>query len=136
VRKAEEGRKRRFGISIPEALAKDLDRLAEAFSTDRSRLVDQAIRAFVQEHRHHLAPHECLGLFVVVALSGRSRMVDLLEDFRDVIQGYNHLHARGYCIEIVVVSGHSERIKALHTALLEAEGCSVRYVPLAHESCR
>ncbi|RLI07373.1 CopG family transcriptional regulator [Candidatus Bathyarchaeota archaeon] len=128
------GRKRRFGISIPEALARDLDELAEALSTDRSRLVGQAIRAFIQEHKHHVAPHFCLGLFVVVAFPGRSRMPELLEEFRDVVQGYNHFHTGGYCIEVVVVSGFSERIKALHTALLEAEGCSVRYLPLAHRS--
>ena len=126
------GRKRRFGISVPEELAQDLDRLAEALSADRSRLVNEALRAFIEDHRHHLAPHECTGLLIVVAAPGSSRVPDLLEDFRDVVQGYNHFHASGLCIEVLFVSGPSSRVRALHGAVLRAPGCSVRYVPVGH----
>ena len=129
------GRKRRFGISIPEPIARDLDRLAEALSLDRSKLVRQAIAAFIQEHKHHLVPHECLGLMVVVTVPGCFKMADLLEEFRDVVRGYNHFHARGYCIEVAVVIGPSERIRDMH-GILSAKECSVRYIPLAHEAAR
>jgi len=126
------GRKRRFGVSVPEDLAGALDRLAEALSADRSRLVSEALRAFVEDHEHHLAPHECTGLLIVVAASGRSKVPSLLEEFRDVIQGYNHFHTRGLCVEVIFVSGPSARVSALHGAVLKEPGCSVRYVPVGH----
>ncbi|RLI12972.1 CopG family transcriptional regulator [Candidatus Bathyarchaeota archaeon] len=129
---ASEKRKRRFGISVPEELANDLDKLAEALEADRSRLVNEALRAFIQDHKHHLTPHECTGLLIVVASPGCSRIPDLLEAYRDVVQGYNHFHAGGCCIEVVLVSGPSARVRALHGAALKAPGCSVRYVPVAH----
>ena len=126
------GRKRRFGISVPEDLAEALDRLAEALSADRSRLVSEALRAFMEDHKHHLVPHECTGLLIVVAAPGRSKVPSLLEEFRDVVQGYNHFHTPGFCIEVLFVSGPSARVSALHGAVLKEPSCSVRYVPVGH----
>ena len=126
-------RKKRFGVSVPESLAEDLDRLAEALGADRSSLVKEAIRAFVQEHKHHLVPHECTGVLILVVLPGCSGTPSLLREFGDVVQGYSHFHTRGLCIEVVLVSGPSARVKALHAALMKLPGYTVRYVPIAHE---
>ena len=124
--------KRRFGISIPEGMAKDLDELASKLETDRSSIVCEAIRAYIHDHLHYLTPHKCMGVLVIFSHIGENsyrKFFKIIEKYRDVIVSYTHLHVDEKCIEVLVLSGSSERIQKLHREFIVI-GCKARYLPL------
>ncbi len=122
--------KRRFGISIPEELAKYLDILADILRTDRSRLVCEALEKYIHDHMDYIAPHECYGVMTIAGLTNSAQLMEIIEENRDVICGYTHTHTKGECIELIIVSGPSSRIAELHRRFLEIPKCRVRYMPV------
>ncbi len=124
-------RKRRFGVSVPADLAGDLDRLAEMLGVDRSRLVEQALRSHVHDYLYLLVPHSCMGILVVTRTPGASmeEFFRVVAEYRDVIRIYSHLHVEEACVETMIVSGSSERIRGLYRRLEEV-GYHARYIPL------
>ncbi len=122
-------RRRRFGVSVPEELAASLDALASKLGRDRSSLVAEALRTFIHDHIHLLEPHRCAG--VVVAWSrGGDGLRQKLEEYMDIVKGHMHTHIGGYCVNILVVEGDSERIASLAKDLSSIPGCVARYIPL------
>lgn len=124
--------KRRFGISIPEEIAKDLDELASKLETDRSSIVSEAIRTYVHDHLHYLTPHKCMGLLIIFSQKGEKsyrKFFKIIEKYRDVIASYTHLHIDEKCIEVLVLSGSSGKIRDLHREFTVI-GCKARYLPL------
>ncbi len=125
--------KRRFGISIPEEVARDLDNLAEKLNTDRSKIVCEAVRLYIRDHIHYLFPHECRG--VITLVSEDLNPLKVVEEYRDVIMEFSHIHVEKICINSLIVSGSSIRIAELHKRLLEI--CKdVRFIPLNCERCQ
>ncbi|MCE4599163.1 MAG: CopG family ribbon-helix-helix protein [Desulfurococcales archaeon] len=122
--------KRRFGISIPEAMASDLDRLASRLGIDRSKLVERAIKAFLDDYTHLMVPHTCSGILILSCDDVDEKIVSrVIEEYRDIASARLHTHVEARCIETLVVYGDSSRIAEIHSAL-EKAGCNVRYVPL------
>ncbi len=118
---------RRFGISIPEDLAEILDSLAERLGVPRSEIVREALRMYFREHAHYITKHRCYGIITVV--SEGFRHLSTVEDFKDIVNTFSHIHIDEYCINSFVVSGDSEKIAELHKELLKV--CrDVRYIPL------
>ncbi len=125
-------RKRRFGISIPEEVAISLDFLAERLNIDRSKLVCEAIKMYIRDHVHYLTPHECYG--VITLISGNSiQLLKVVEEYKDIIKEYTHIHIDEKCINALVVSGPSTKIAELHRRLLDIY-YNVRFIPL--RDCR
>lgn len=122
------GRKRRFGISIPEDVASDLDILAEKLNVDRSKLVCEAIRTYIRDHVHYLSPHECYGVITLIS-NDNIRLLRVIEEFKDIIKEFTHIHIDEKCINALVVSGSSTKIAELHKRLLDIF-YNVRFVPL------
>ncbi len=128
------GGRRRFGISIPESIARDLDELASKLKTDRSSLVCEAIRTYIHDHLHYLIPHRCVGLLIIFSGVGGDRyrgFFKVIEKYRDIIISYTHIHADNRCVDILVLSGSSERIRSLHREFIVI-GCKARYMPLSY----
>ena len=122
--------KRRFGISIPEDMASDLDKLASRLGMDRSRLIERAIRAFLDDYTHLIVPHTCTGILILSCNDKSEKEVaKVIEDYRDIASARVHTHVESRCIETLVVSGNSNRIAEIYSAL-EKAGCSVRYIPM------
>ena len=125
-------RKRRFGISIPEDVANDLDFLAEKLNVDRSKLVCEAIRTYIRDHAHYLSPHECYGVITLIS-DDNIQLLRVIEEFKDIIKEFTHIHIDEKCINALVVSGSSTKIAELHKKLLDIF-YNVRYIPL--RECR
>ncbi len=106
-----------------------LDTLAKKLGTDRSRLIEQALRSFILDHAHYFYPHRCRGVLIVYRENKGIDVIEALEEFRDIVSSYSHHHVDGFCLEMIVVSGNSSRVSKLHRRLAEV-GCRVRYVPL------
>ncbi len=122
------GRKRRFGVSLPEDVASDLDSLAEMLKVDRSKLVSEAVRTYVRDHAHYLIPHECYGVITLIS-NDNMRLLKVIEEFKDIIREFTHVHIEENCVNALVVSGSSEKIAELHRRLLSFFR-NVRFVPL------
>ncbi len=125
-------RKRRFGISIPEDLARDLDRLATITGTDRSSLVVGALREYIHDHLHYLEPHYCMGIMIISGRIDHGRLFKVIEKYRDIIHSYTHNHLGDTCLETIIVAGPSEKIACMHKELAN-DKCRVRYIPLKSE---
>ncbi len=121
-------KKRRFGISIPEDVASDLDVLAEKLNVNRSKLVCEAIRTYIRDHVHYLTPHECYGVITLIS-NDNVQLLKVIEEFKDIIKEFTHIHIDEKCINALVVSGSSTKIAELHKRLLSAF-YNVRFVPL------
>jgi len=123
--------KRRFGISINSDIAMALDEIAKNFGLDRSRLVEEAIRSYIEEYKHFTKKHICRGIFIVRNKGGEPKIDEVFEDYRDIIVSHSHHHIAGECILTVIVYGDSERVTELHKKLLCS--CTTRYIPLPHD---
>ena len=116
---------KRFGVSIPENLAKDLDRLSRILGVSRSEIVREALRAYLSEFSHYLTKHDCCGIIATTS----SGVLKVVEDYKDIINNYTHVHVGDSCVNSFLVSGNSERIAEFHKRLLSV--CEhVRYIPL------
>ncbi len=117
--------KRRFGVSIDEALADALDRLAGRLGVGRSKVVEEAVKAYIGDLGHLLVPHECRGVIVAACPKGLGETV---EEAKGIVEAHLHAHAGGDCIEVLVVNGESKEIARLYSRLLK-KGCTARYLP-------
>ncbi len=124
------GRRRRFGVSVPEELARMLDELARVVNRDRSSLVAEALRVYLHDHQHLLRPHRCAGVIIAWSRSGDVK-AEVLEEYMDIVRGHLHAHLDGYCVNVVLVEGDSERIASLTRRLSSGGRCTARYIPLS-----
>jgi len=127
--------KKRFGIAVSSEVAEELDMITEKFNTDRSKVVEYALRSFLMEYKHHYSKcHKCVGILVISrkSLGVEISNNDIYSEFKEVILSYSHHHVENRCIEVLVLSGSSEIIADLHNRLLRA-GCECRYIPLHSE---
>ncbi|RLE93116.1 MAG: CopG family transcriptional regulator [Thermoprotei archaeon] len=121
--------KRRFGVSIPKDLADRLDLLAKALETDRSSLIEAAVREYIHDHMHYLVPHDCTGIMVLYGACRKEDWFDIIDRYMDIVVSYNHIHRKNICIEVLIVSGPSKKIASLHKELVES-GIKARYLPI------
>lgn len=123
-------RKVRFGISLPEELARKLNTLSSMFGTDRSTLVAEALAEFLHNKSHVLESHPCEGVFMVAyRFEERERITEVLRAFDEVIVTRMHTHSKqGYCVEVAYARGSSEEIARLERELRRAKALSVRYI--------
>jgi len=126
-------RKRRFGISIPEKLAQNLDKLAEKLNSNRSEIVHQALKEYIHDHLHYLVPHECRGVIIILGEKEHGKLFNVIEEYHAIICNYNHTHAEEHCISTLIVSGPSNKIAELHKKLREIPGVKVRYIPISYD---
>jgi CopG family nickel-responsive transcriptional regulator len=127
-------RKKRFGVSLPENLADDLDQLGRTLSIDRSKLVEEAVRMFIRDHRHHIHPHYCKGVLIIQSRTDSCLAVEvkkILEEFRGIIRFSIHFHVDNDCLDMIITSGSSQDISKLHMKLRKLRELSIRYIPLA-----
>ena len=108
----------RFGIYLPGELAEELEKIMrERGIRNRSRIVQEAIRMFVNEHKWRKHGRVCgvIGVVYNHEVSGvDEKLTDIQHEFLDTIVSTLHVHLdREKCLLAIVVRGESDRVKKL-----------------------
>jgi CopG family nickel-responsive transcriptional regulator len=122
--------KKRFGISLPENLYEQLNKLSSKLETNRSDLVEQAVSVFINDYKHYLIPHICTGV-MIVSCKDETIAKELIDEYSDIAKTYIHTHENALCIEIIFVSGPSEKIALFQKKLAQNAKCNPRYIPVS-----
>jgi CopG family nickel-responsive transcriptional regulator len=120
--------KRRFGISVTESVADAFDMLSKILGVDRSMLIEEALRSYLDDHRHLLIPHECRGVVAAVCHDNRE-VAEVVRKYKNLVAGHFHIHLDGFCLDVFVVRGDSREIGRL-IGSLKSLGCRARYLPV------
>jgi CopG family nickel-responsive transcriptional regulator len=119
---------RRFSVSLPAELARELDLMArEKGYQNRSLAIADMIRAQLVDHRQQRGDARIAGSITLVYDHHRHHLQDLLTDLqhdhREVIVSALHVHLdHDNCLEVLVVRGQAARIKRLADELTAAKG--------------
>ncbi|PLJ77814.1 CopG family ribbon-helix-helix protein [Infirmifilum sp. SLHALR2] len=122
----------RFGVSLESDLASDVERLANVMGTNRSHIVNMAVRSFLDEKFHFTAPHECEGVLIISYEPRRGSLIDSeIERRKEAIRSRLHLHTtEGLCTDVLYVKAYSDEIVGLESSMNRC-GCKVcRFIPL------
>lgn len=120
----------RFGVSVDKNIAEQLNLLAKTLGTDRSTLVNEALREFLHDRVHVLSPHLCEGVLVTIyGHEVSSEISRILEDFEDIVVARTHIHdSNKNCVEIVYLRGSSKDIISLERKLRKTNVFTTRYI--------
>lgn len=122
-------RKERFGISIPADLSSKVKEMASKRGVTRSKMIEEVLKSYVIESTHEVSPHHCSGIIVVVKEKPNLSLETLYENFREVVMGYAHQHLEGVCVNVLFVSGASQRVEDLIRSL-RSRGCFTKFMSL------
>jgi len=118
----------RFSVSVPPVLLKEFDSAVEALGLDRSKAVQQAMRAFLGEYRWSYQPAGlAVGAIVVVydhEVRGLEESItDVQHEMKSIISSSMHVHLDDRrCLQIVAVRGDVAAIKRLAQGLAARRG--------------
>ena len=118
----------RFSVSLPAALARELDAMAREKGYDnRSLAMADMIRAQLVEHRQQHGDCEIAGSITLIYDHHKHHLQDLLTDLqhehRQVILSSLHVHLdHDHCLEVLAVRGPAARIKKLADEMIAAKG--------------
>ncbi|MCX7008654.1 MAG: nickel-responsive transcriptional regulator NikR [Kiritimatiellaeota bacterium] len=118
----------RFSISMPAALAGQLDALVQAKGyANRSQAVAELVRSRLVEHHHELGDREIAGTITLVYDHHKphlqTALTDIQHDHHDVIISTMHVHLDHHnCLEVLVVRGRGDVVRRIADELLAAKG--------------
>ncbi len=69
---------------------------------------------------------------MIVSCKDETAAKEAIDKFQDVAKTYIHTHENNICIELLFVSGPSEKIAELQKSLEKEGKCQPRYVPLVN----
>lgn len=121
------GRKTRFGVYLPRELVNKLDELINITRIgSRSKLVQEALRLFIAEHRWTMGGYVAGALCVLYNHEVESvdeKLTDVQHEFIDVVVSSMHVHLdRETCMLIVAVRGENSRVRELYNKLASTRG--------------
>ncbi|MGQ9691524.1 MAG: CopG family ribbon-helix-helix protein [Thermoproteota archaeon] len=115
----------RTSISLPKDLIKELDRFVDSTRSDRSKVIQQAIRNFLS------IPHEedekVAGSLMIVYNHEEHGLeediTDIQHDFMDLIISNLHIHLdKERCMVAIFVKGNLKNIQSLMRSLTGRRG--------------
>ena len=118
----------RFTVSVPQSLAKQLDRMTREKGYDnRSLAVADMIRDQLVEHRQNYGDHDIAGTITLVydhhKQHVQAALTDIQHDHHDVIISTLHVHLdHDNCLEVLAVRGKAGTIKKIADELIAAKG--------------
>ncbi len=117
----------RFSVSLPGALARELDvMVAQKGYSNRSLALSDMIRAQLVEHQSEIGG-EIAGTITLLfdhhKPSLQRLLTDMQHDHTDLIVSSLHVHLdHDNCLEVLVVRGDGQRVRALCDVLVGAKG--------------
>ena len=120
----------RFGVYIPKDLAKEVEECMRRLGIEsKSRLVQEALRLFIAEHRWRLGGKVVGAIGIVYShdVSGADEeLTDVQHRHLDVVVSAVHVHLDPKnCLLIVIVRGDSEEIRRLVEELNRVKGVKI-----------
>ena len=118
----------RFTVSVPGALAKQLDQMVQEKGYDnRSLAVADLIRAGLVEHYQNYGEHEIAGTITLVydhhKQHVQAALTDIQHDHHNVILSTLHVHLDHHnCLEVLAVRGKAKTVKKIADELIAAKG--------------
>ena len=118
----------RFTVSVPQALAKQLDRMTREKGYDnRSLAVADMIRDQLVEHHQNYGDRDIAGTITLVydhhKQHVQAALTDIQHDHHDVIVSTLHVHLdHDNCLEVLAVRGQARTIKKIADELIAAKG--------------
>ena len=119
--------KTKFGVYVPDELLRDLELCMKTTGIkSKSKLVQEALRLFIAEHRWKLAG-KAVGIIGVVYNHDvghvDEELTDLQHEFLDVIVSTVHVHLdKEKCMLAIIVRGDTSRIKNLLNEVMKLRG--------------
>jgi len=119
-----------ISVSLPDSLAQDLDAFSHARGySGRSELVRAALRDFLA--RETTMTREGPGTATLTLLydEGNERAIgEIRHNHTDIVTSMMHSHAAGHCVEVFVINGPRERLRAFADALRAARATRLVHV--------
>ena len=120
----------RFGVYIPRDLAKDLEECMKRLGIEsKSRLIQEALRLFIAEHRWRLGGRVvgAIGVIYSHEVPGADEeLTDVQHRHLDTIVSAVHVHLDPEnCMLIIIVRGESDDIRKLIEELNRVRGVKV-----------
>jgi len=118
----------RFTVSVPQTLAKQLDRMTREKGYDnRSLAVADMIRDQLVEHHQNYGNRDIVGTITLVydhhKQHVQAALTDIQHDHHDVIISTLHVHLdHDNCLEVLAVRGKAGTIKKIADELIAAKG--------------
>jgi len=109
----------RAGVSFPEELLREFDRVIEELGiSSRSQAIQEAIRAFISLNSWRLLEEDVAGAILVHYSHEEhgleEKLTDVQHEFMDIIPSALHLHlSKEDCLLIIAVRGKASKVKDL-----------------------
>jgi len=118
----------RFGVSIPQELVKAFDaRIRSKGYSNRSEAIRDIMRDYLVEGEWESGQGEVVGTVTIVydhhVRELSNVLTNLQHGFHDAILCATHVHLDEHnCLEVVVVKGTSEQVRAIADRLISTRG--------------
>lgn len=118
----------RFGVSVEAELLDRFDRIIRKEGyTNRSKAICDIIRKKLVETEWNEGEEDVVGTITIVydhdVGNVTNRLLHIQHDFQDMISSTTHVHIDEHtCIEVLVVQGKAEKIRALADGIKTIRG--------------
>jgi len=116
----------RFGVAMESGLLEQFDVLVEARSSTRSEALRDLVRAELVRNHVARGVDAVASLTIVYNHTSREvseRLVEMQHELGDKVRSTMHVHlGHDYCLEVIVMHGKSDELKAIADRLLAARG--------------
>lgn len=124
--KSEKSELVRFGVAMEGGLLDQFDALVEARGSTRSEALRDLVRAEIVRSHVERGVDAVASLTLVYNHASpevSERLIEMQHELGDRIRSTMHVHlSGGYCLEVIVLSGPSEVLKAAADRLLAVRG--------------
>jgi CopG family transcriptional regulator, nickel-responsive regulator len=116
----------RFGVAMEERLLVQFDALVSARGSTRSEALRDLVRAEIVRSHVAQSVHAVASVTLVYKYASREvaeRLTELQHAMGDQIRSTMQVHlANGYCLEVIVMQGKSDILRANAERILAAKG--------------
>ncbi len=120
----------KFGIYLPEDLAKDLEKCMSSLSIkSKSALIREALKLFIVEHRWKAA-EEAVGIIGLIynheVKGADESLTEIQHEYLEMILSTLHIHlSREKCMLAIAVKGSTESMMELIGKLASVKGVEI-----------